>query len=221
MPTDDSCACSRSTCRLPPGTRPVNGNVPTGAALANNIGAPNSICITPGPNQVMFVGESTFPGRVFKVTLDGQGARRHRQIGPPAQAVLGRPPTRVSVRTRGVCGRDVELAGAEVDPASMRRLAEIRSQTLHDVCLDSLARHRMAPKREVQRGLHARPEDDSESLQRDQSSCRPSMLRLETPQQSERRDCSSRLQVPRRRRRNVLPLITDGDLLGHCRDRRR
>jgi DNA-binding beta-propeller fold protein YncE len=56
----------------PPGTRPVNGNVPSGAALANSIGAPNSVCITPGANQVMFVGESTFPGRLFKVSLDGK-----------------------------------------------------------------------------------------------------------------------------------------------------
>ena len=56
----------------PPGTRPVNGNVPAGAALANAIGAPNSICITPGPTQVMFLGESTFPGRLFKVSLDGK-----------------------------------------------------------------------------------------------------------------------------------------------------
>jgi hypothetical protein len=55
-----------------PGTRPVNGNTPTGARLAATIGAPNSICITPGQNQVMFVGESTFPGRIFKVTLEGQ-----------------------------------------------------------------------------------------------------------------------------------------------------
>lgn len=55
----------------PPGTRAVSGNTPTGAALAASIGAPNSICITPGPNQVMFVGESTFPGRLFKVALDG------------------------------------------------------------------------------------------------------------------------------------------------------
>src|SRR5262245_57909823 len=55
-----------------PGTRAVNGNTPTGAALDAVIGAPNSICITPGPNQVMFVGESTFPGRVFKVALDGK-----------------------------------------------------------------------------------------------------------------------------------------------------
>ena len=55
-----------------PGTKPVNGNTPTGDRLAATIGAPNSICITPGANQVMFVGESTFPGRIFKVTLEGK-----------------------------------------------------------------------------------------------------------------------------------------------------
>ena len=55
-----------------PGTRAVNGNTPTGARLAAVIGAPNSICITPGTNQVMFVGESTYPGRIFKVSLDGK-----------------------------------------------------------------------------------------------------------------------------------------------------
>ena len=55
-----------------PGTRAVNGNTPTGDRLAAVIGAPNSICITPGPNQVMFVGESTFPGRLFKLSLDGK-----------------------------------------------------------------------------------------------------------------------------------------------------
>jgi hypothetical protein len=56
----------------PPGARGVYGNVPTGQAFANAIGAPNSICITPGPTQVMFVGESTFPGRLFKVSLEGK-----------------------------------------------------------------------------------------------------------------------------------------------------
>src|SRR5882762_4178613 len=55
-----------------PGTRAVNGNTPTGERLAAVIGAPNSICITPSPSQVMFVGESTFPGRLFKVSLDGK-----------------------------------------------------------------------------------------------------------------------------------------------------
>lgn len=55
-----------------PGTHAVYGNTPTGERLAAVIGAPNSICITPGPNQVLFVGESTFPGRLFKVSLDGK-----------------------------------------------------------------------------------------------------------------------------------------------------
>jgi sugar lactone lactonase YvrE len=55
-----------------PRTRAVNGNTPTGDRLAAVIGAPNSLCIPPGPSQVMFVGESTFPGRVFKVSLDGK-----------------------------------------------------------------------------------------------------------------------------------------------------
>ena len=36
------------------------------------IGAPNSLCITPGPNQVLFLGETTYPGRIFKVALDGK-----------------------------------------------------------------------------------------------------------------------------------------------------
>ena len=53
-------------------TRAVYGTTPTGDRLTQVIGAPNSICITPGPNQVMFVGETTFPGRIFKVALDGK-----------------------------------------------------------------------------------------------------------------------------------------------------
>ena len=53
-------------------TKAVYGNTPTGDRLAQTIGAPNAICITPGANQVMFLGESTFPGRIFKVSLDGK-----------------------------------------------------------------------------------------------------------------------------------------------------
>ena len=62
------------TIDVPPasGTKAVYGNTPTGERLAQAIGAPNSICITPGINQVMFVGESTYPGRIFKISLDGR-----------------------------------------------------------------------------------------------------------------------------------------------------
>jgi DNA-binding beta-propeller fold protein YncE len=58
---------------VPPvaGTKAVNGATPTGARLAAVIGAPNSLCITSGPTQVLFLGESTFPGRIFKLSLDG------------------------------------------------------------------------------------------------------------------------------------------------------
>jgi DNA-binding beta-propeller fold protein YncE len=55
-----------------PGTHSTYGNTPTGERLAQAIGAPNSLCIPPGGSQVMFVGESTFPGRIFKVSLDGK-----------------------------------------------------------------------------------------------------------------------------------------------------
>src|SRR6185436_17818391 len=55
-----------------PATKAVYGPTPTGDRLKEVIGAPNSICITPGQNQVMFVGESTYPGRIFKVSLEGK-----------------------------------------------------------------------------------------------------------------------------------------------------
>ena len=55
-----------------PGTKPVAGRAPTGAAIAESVGRPNSICITPGPNQVLFLGEGVFPARIFKLSLDGK-----------------------------------------------------------------------------------------------------------------------------------------------------
>jgi 6-bladed beta-propeller len=68
-----------------PGSKSVYGNTPGGARLEAVIGSPNSICITPGQNQVMFVGELTFPGRIFKVALDGRVlgviGRSGRKIG--------------------------------------------------------------------------------------------------------------------------------------------
>src|SRR5207247_2634084 len=64
----------------PPGIPPVNGDTPTGARLAGMIGAPNSLCIPPGPSQGMFLGESTYPGPLVKVSLHGN-----------LRGVLGRP----------------------------------------------------------------------------------------------------------------------------------
>ena len=57
---------------IPPdfNTRAVNGPTPTSGM--SGVGAPNSLCITPGPNQVLVLGESTWPARIFKLTLDGR-----------------------------------------------------------------------------------------------------------------------------------------------------
>jgi len=51
-------------------TTAVNGSTPAPGS-SQGVGAPNSLCIPPGQNAVMFLGESTWPGRVFKVGLDG------------------------------------------------------------------------------------------------------------------------------------------------------
>ena len=55
-----------------PGAHPAYGNIPNPQRIADVIGAPNSMCITPGPNQVLYVGENSYPGRMFKVSLDGK-----------------------------------------------------------------------------------------------------------------------------------------------------
>jgi len=57
----------------PPGARQVLGDTPdtplTTGALAP--GAPWTICITPGPTQYLYTNDA-FPGRIYKLTLDGQ-----------------------------------------------------------------------------------------------------------------------------------------------------
>src|SRR6185369_4164738 len=52
-------------------TRAVNGATPPPGSI-NGVGAPNSLCIPPGNGNVLFLGESTWPGRVFKLTLEGK-----------------------------------------------------------------------------------------------------------------------------------------------------
>jgi sugar lactone lactonase YvrE len=67
---------------VPPDARPAIGNMPDEAAIAAGTFAPGSpwaICISPGPNQVLYSSDA-FPGRIYKLTLDG------KLLG-----VLGRP----------------------------------------------------------------------------------------------------------------------------------
>ena len=101
-----------------PGPAPSTANTPTGERLAAVIGAPNSMCITPGPNQVLFIGESTFPGRIFKVSLDGKGAGSHWPVGPQAGAIFRRTSAGLSFGKRSVCRGNFQLACAETDSSS-------------------------------------------------------------------------------------------------------
>ena len=56
---------------IPADARPAIGNMPTAEAAAAQNGAPWAICITPGPNQVLYSSDA-FPGRVYKLTLEGK-----------------------------------------------------------------------------------------------------------------------------------------------------
>ena len=58
--------------------RPAIGNLPDlakieagGGPKTMMPGAPWAVCITPGPNQVLYTSDA-FPGRVFKLSLDGK-----------------------------------------------------------------------------------------------------------------------------------------------------
>jgi hypothetical protein len=108
-----------------PGTKAVNGNTPTGERLAAVIGAPNSICITPGANQVMFVGESTFPGRVFKVSLDGKVLGVIGRSGRSSNSSPARTRSRARRRTRSTSPRPRTGACRRCDYCA----AHVRSQT--------------------------------------------------------------------------------------------
>src|SRR6266700_4029018 len=51
--------------------RDAIGNKPTATTGTMAPGSPWSICITPGPNQVLYSSDA-FPGRVYKLSLDGK-----------------------------------------------------------------------------------------------------------------------------------------------------
>jgi DNA-binding beta-propeller fold protein YncE len=54
-----------------PNARPAIGSKPNTTAGTMAPGAPWAICITPGPNQVLFSSDA-FPGRIYKLTLEGK-----------------------------------------------------------------------------------------------------------------------------------------------------
>ena len=120
--TATSCASSRSTCRSTADAKPAIGNKPdltnylqTGGSFAP--GAPWAICITPGPNQVLYASDA-YPGPHLQAQPRRQGARLSRQVGQAAQAVRLDSRDRLPVRERALRRRDPQLAGAEADAAS-------------------------------------------------------------------------------------------------------
>jgi hypothetical protein len=56
-----------------PNTRAAIGNKPDPNAKTGTFapGAPWTLCITPGPNQVLFASDA-YPGRLYKLSLDGK-----------------------------------------------------------------------------------------------------------------------------------------------------
>jgi streptogramin lyase len=59
---------------VPPGAKPAIGKIPDEAKIANGTFAPGSpwaICITPPPHQVLYSSDA-WPGRIYKLTLDGK-----------------------------------------------------------------------------------------------------------------------------------------------------
>jgi len=97
-----------------PTSRAVNGETPTGAKLAQLIGAPNSLCITPPPNQVLFVGETTYPGRIFKLSLDG------KVLGVIGRS--GRNPGQFSGAHALACPSEHEIYAAETSNWRVQKL---------------------------------------------------------------------------------------------------
>jgi len=54
-----------------PNARPAIGNQPTATTGSQAPGSPWTICIPPGPNQVLFASDA-YPGRIYKLSLEGE-----------------------------------------------------------------------------------------------------------------------------------------------------
>ena len=109
---------SRSTCRSTRTRVPAIGNKPDVArsrlrrVQTMAPGAPWAMCITPGPNQVLYTSDA-YPGPRLQADARRQGARRARRSRQAAQAVRLDSRDRVPVGERALRRRAAELARAE------------------------------------------------------------------------------------------------------------
>ena len=94
--------------------KPVIGNALDPNARSGTFapGAPWAICITPGPKQVLYSADA-YPGRIYKLTLDGKVLGVIGEPGRQLQAVRLGARDRMPVGEPAVCGGAAELAGAE------------------------------------------------------------------------------------------------------------
>ena len=98
-----------------PGTHAVNGNTPTGERLAAVIGAPNSICITPGPNQVLLCRRD----HVSRPDLQGFAGR---QSAGRDRAVRGGSSGEFSGAHQLACPSENEVYAAETSNWRVQKL---------------------------------------------------------------------------------------------------
>ena len=166
-----------------PGTRPVNGNTPTGAR-ARRLHRRAQLDLHHARAQPGDVrGREHVSGAALQGLARRQGAGRHRPIRQTAQAVLRRSPARVPIGVRSVRGRDVELAGAEAPvPAEV---AAVKRRSSFRCCLLLLCWPRRAPCRQPTTG--PRSADRPARATRPSAACRSSGANRRTS--SGRRRC--------------------------------
>jgi hypothetical protein len=91
----------------PAGLKPWMGAIPAEDAPVNTQkpGAPWTVCITPGPTQYIYTSDA-FPGRIYKLTLDGQ------LVGMLGR--VGRQPNQFGWIHQIACPSENELYVAEI-----------------------------------------------------------------------------------------------------------
>ena len=89
----------------PADARAAIGNKPTATTGTMAPGAPWTLCITPGPNQVLYTSDA-FPGRIYKLSLDG------KLLGMLGKA--GKQPTQFGWIHAIACPSENELYVAEI-----------------------------------------------------------------------------------------------------------
>ena len=101
-----------------------------------NVGTPAAICITPGPNQVLYSSNSNPPNDIDIARRDLQdetGRHDRRQVRPGRQAAEGirhRQRHRLPQREQAACRRDRQYAGAEAHAAVAQALPSPATTTL-------------------------------------------------------------------------------------------